>query len=512
MTATKHRPRRPYLDPRERARRLSNSIRLLAFAVAAGILLAGIGLSLFPQPYLLGVAGLLTYPLLVQTLLVVAERRDRRTERAAPVLMQLDAAVIGVACALLHFAVIPSLVLLIIVHANSVSSGGLRAWLLNLLSTAVGAGLALWLLPVPLPITTVPLSLSVLSLVGLGLHVGASSFFANRQTRFLQQTQERVREQQRQAVELSRKLAKYLPPQVWGSLFSGQRDAKLETRRKRLTIFFSDIRGFSTVSEELPLDTLTRMLNTYLSEMTRIALRYGGTIDKFIGDAVMVFFGDPKSAGAQEDAFRCVAMAVEMQEYMRFLRLRWRREGIDQKLEIRIGINTGFVTVGNFGTDSRMDYTILGTDVNLASRLESACRPGQVLISESTYGLVKDRVRCRSVGEIQVKGFHRPITVYEAHELKRNAGSKRRFVTLDSPGLGLHVDLERIHNYDKKAILKALARCATELKKDKPVAVEYETEGFALYMDDKRLRERDREKVVEMLGQAARQIQDRVRM
>ncbi|MFC6329399.1 adenylate/guanylate cyclase domain-containing protein [Alloalcanivorax gelatiniphagus] len=512
MTATKHRRRRHDLDPREQARRLSNFIRLLAFAVAAGIVLAGIGLALFPPAYLLGVAGLLAYPLLAQALLVMGERRDLRIERAAPVLMQVDAAIIGVVCALLHFAVIPCLVLLIIVHANSVSSGGLRAWLLNLLSTAAGAGLGLLLLEVPPRVTTVPLSLSVVSLVGLGLHVGATSFFTNRQTRILRQAQERVHDQQRQAVELSRKLAKYLPPQVWGSLFSGQRDAKLETRRKRLTIFFSDIRGFSTVSEELPLDALTKMLNTYLSEMTRIALRYGGTVDKFIGDAVMVFFGDPKSAGAQEDAYRCVAMAVEMQEYMRFLRLRWRRQGIDQKLEIRIGINTGFVTVGNFGTDSRMDYTILGTDVNLASRLESACRPGQVLISESTYGLVKERVRCRSVGEIQVKGFHRPITVYEAHELKRNAGSKRRFVTLDSPGLGLHMDLERIHNFDKKAILKALARCASELGKDKPVDLEYETEGFALYVESKRLREGDREKAVEMLGQAARRIQDRVRI
>ncbi len=512
MSTPKHRPRRPYLDPKQRAQRLSNYIRLLAFVVAATILFAGISLGLYPSGFLLGVAGLLAWPLLAQTAVFVAQRKDVRAERVSRVLMQLDAAVIGVACALLQFSVVPSLVLLIIVHANSVSSGGLKAWLLGLLMTAAGAAVGVLVLGVPLQPTPVPQILSVLSLVGLGLHVGASSFYANHQTRFLRQAQDRVREQQQQAVELSRKLAKYLPPQVWGSLFSGKRDAKLETRRKRLSIFFSDIRGFSTISEELPLDTLTRMLNTYLSEMTRIALRYGGTIDKFIGDAVMVFFGDPKSAGAQEDAFRCVAMAVEMQEYMRFLRMKWRRQGIDQKLEIRIGINTGFVTVGNFGTDSRMDYTILGTDVNLASRLESACRPGQVLISEGTHRLVKDRVRCRSVGEIQVKGFHRPITVYEAHELKRNAGSKRRFVTVDSAGLGLHVDLERIHNFDKTAILKTLAGCATDLKNDKPVNLEYETEGFALYVDAKRLRERDQEKVIQMLGQAAQRIQDRVRM
>ena len=512
MSTPKHRPRRPYLDPKQRAQRLSNYIRLLAFVVAAALLFAGITLGLYPVSLLLGVAALLAWPLLAQTAVFMAQRREVRAESVSRVLMQLDAAVVGVACALLHFSAVPCLALLIIVHANSVSSDGLKAWLLNLLMTAAGAILGALALKVPVQPLPVPQIMSVLSLVGLGLHVGASSLYANHQTRILREAQQRVGEQQQQAVELSRKLAKYLPPQVWGSLFSGKRDAKLETRRKRLSIFFSDIRGFSTVSEELPLDTLTRMLNTYLSEMTRIALHYGGTIDKFIGDAVMVFFGDPKSAGAQEDAFRCVAMAVEMQEYMRFLRMRWRHEGIDQKLEIRIGINTGFVTVGNFGTDSRMDYTILGTDVNLASRLESACRPGQVLISEGTHRLVKDRVRCRSVGEIQVKGFNRPVTVYEAHELKRNAGSKRRFVTVDSAGLGLHVDLERIHNFDKQAILKTLASCAAELQKGEPVNLRYETEGFALYVDAKRLRERDQEKVVAMLGQAAQRIQDRVRM
>ncbi len=512
MSTSKNRPRKPYLDPMERARRLSNYIRLLAFVVAAAILMAGVGLQLYPSHYLLGVAGLLSYPLIVQTLVVVGQRKDLLPDHFSPVVMQLDAAIIGVACALLHFAVVPSLVLLIIVHANAMSSGGLRPWLLNVLMTLGGAGLASLLLTVPPTPTMVPLSLSVLSLVGLGLYVGASSFYANRQAQFLRQAQIRVREQQQQAVDMSRKLAKYLPPQIWGSLFSGKRDAKLETRRKRLTVFFSDIKGFSAISEELPLDTLTRMLNTYLSEMTRIALRHGGTIDKFIGDAVMVFFGDPKSEGAQEDAYRCAAMAIEMQQHMRFLRQRWRREGITQKLEIRIGINTGYVTVGNFGTDSRMDYTILGTDVNLASRLESACRPGQVLISESTHELIKDRVRCRSVGDVTAKGFNRPIPVFEAQELKRNAGGKQRFVSVATTGFGLHMDLERIHNVDKNRILKALARSASDLKKRKAVAVDFEAEGFALHLHAESLPERDREKVLDVMGKAARKIQQQVRL
>lgn len=512
MTAHRSRGRRAYQDPIERARRLTHSIRLLAFAVAAMMLMAGIGIGLYPEHHLSVGAGLLAYPLLIQAIRIMAERRDWHLRGFEPIAMQLDAAVIGVACAALHFAVIPGLVLLIIVHASAMSSGGLRPWLLNLVMLVAGAATGALLLGVPMAFTTTPLSLSVLSLLGLGCYVGAAAFHANQQAHFLRLAQTRVREQQQQAVELSRKLAKYLPPQIWGSLFSGKRDAKLETRRKRLTVFFSDIKGFSNISEELPLDTLTRMLNRYLSDMTRIALRHGGTIDKFIGDAVMVFFGDPASAGAQEDAYRCAAMAIEMQQHMRLLRQRWKREGIEQNLEIRIGINTGYITVGNFGTDSRMDYTILGTDVNLASRLESACQPGKVLISESTHELIKDRVQCRSAGEIQAKGFSRPIAVFEALDLKRNAGGKRRFVTVDADGFGLHMDLERIHNFDKKPILKALARSASDLKQGKPVALDFEAEGFVLHLDSERIQRRERARVMDLMGRAARKVQEQVRM
>ncbi len=288
---TKKKARRPQLGPMERARRQANYIRLLAFLVAAMILMAGLKLNLFPELYMLGVAGLLIYPMSAQGVLFLFEKQDRPTKTVHQLLMQADAMVIGLVCALLHFSLVPAMVLLIIVHANSVSSGGLKPWLLNVLMTGVGALLMGWALGFQvLEPEQTPVLLSVISMLGLGIYVGASSAFAHLQARYLKQAQELVRRQQKQAVDMSRKLAKYLPPQVWGSLFSGKRDAKLETRRKRLTVFFSDIKGFSAISEELSLATLTKMLNTYLSEMTRIALRHGGTIDKFIGDAVMVFF------------------------------------------------------------------------------------------------------------------------------------------------------------------------------------------------------------------------------
>ncbi|MCG8392896.1 MAG: adenylate cyclase [Pseudomonadales bacterium] len=510
-TTTKKKARRPQIGPMERARRQANYIRLLAFLVAAMMLMAGIKLELYPELYMLGVAGLLAYPLAAQGVLFMGEKQDRPQKPVHQLLMQMDAMIIGLVCALLHFALVPSLVLLIIVHANAVSSGGLKPWLLNVLMTAIGAGLMGMLLGFPvLPVEDAPVLLTVISLLGLGIYVGASSAFAHLQARYLKQAQELVRRQQQQAVDMSRKLAKYLPPQIWGSIFSGKRDAKLETRRKRLTVFFSDIKGFSAISEELPLATLTKMLNTYLSEMTRIALRHGGTIDKFIGDAVMVFFGDPKSQGAQEDAYRCVLMGIEMQEQMKLLRQRWKREGIDHKLEIRIGINTGYVTVGNFGTDSRMDYTILGTDVNLASRLESACRPGGVLISEATRELVQDRIQCRSMGDIQVKGFNRPIPVFEAMGAKKDTGSRNRYISAQTEGFGIHMDMERIRDLDRKKILRALARSATDLKQEKLVTMNFETEGFSLHVDSGNLKKRQREKIIDMMGRAAKKVQTQV--
>lgn len=495
-------------DSRSLARRQANYIRLLEFLVAAVVLTAGIQLHLFPELYLLMVALLLAYPLAAQALAIHMEKQGRRQQEASRVLVQLDGVLIGLTIASLHFALIPALTLLIIVHANAVTSGGIRPWLLNILLTAAGCAAGWWISGGHiLPPEETPLTLTLLSLFGLGCYVGASSWYALQQTHHVRLAQARVARQQKQAVELSRKLAKYLPPQVWGQLFSGKRDAKLETRRRKLTVFFSDIKGFSNISEDLPLDTLTRILNTYLSEMTRIALRYGGTIDKFIGDAVMIFFGDPVSKGAKEDAFNCVAMALDMQRQMKLLRQRWQREGITQKLEIRIGINSGYVTVGNFGAESRMDYTILGTDVNLASRLESAARPGRVLISQATYELVRDRVICRNLGEIEVKGFNRPIPVYEVQDLNDRAAGQGGFVSVQAAGFGLHLDVRRIRNFDRDRILRALAKSARDLNRESAVNINFEAEGFSLHVDSSRLRERDCAKAIEVMGKAAQRIQ-----
>ncbi|HEX9447527.1 MAG TPA: adenylate/guanylate cyclase domain-containing protein, partial [Dongiaceae bacterium] len=129
---------------------------------------------------------------------------------------------------------------------------------------------------------------------------------------------------------ISLKISRYLSPQIYKSIFSGQRDVVVHTERKRLTIFFSDIKDFTATTERLQPEALTSMLNEYLTEMSTIALRHGGTIDKFIGDAILVFFGDPETRGPAEDAKACLRMAMEMRRRLAELKLKWRHEGTEE--------------------------------------------------------------------------------------------------------------------------------------------------------------------------------------
>lgn len=510
-TATNGQKKLTREDPQAKARRMSNYIRLLEFLVAAVILISGIQRKIFPFEYFLFVAVLLAYPLLAQIIAWFIEKRGNQQQAIAAVLIQLDAFIIGAGMATLHFSIVPCAALLIIVNANAVTGGGVLLWLMSLVWLIIGGFVGAMVVGFQLmPIEQTPNLLTLMSMLGLGVYVAASSLNYHHQNKLVLEAQERLTQQQKQAVELSRKLAKYLSPQIWGSLFSGRRDAKVETRRKKLTVFFSDIKGFSNMSEDLTLEQLTSMLNTYLSEMTRIAERHGGTVDKFIGDAVMVFFGDPTSKGSKEDATACVAMAIEMQKHMKLLRQRWKREGIDKRLEIRIGINTGYVTVGNFGTDTRLDYTILGTDVNLASRLESAARPGHILISQSTMELVKDRILCRNMGDIQVKGFNRDIPVHEVVDFRSKAGKNSDFISLEADGFGIHLHIERVRNFDKKRILHTLAKSASELNQTHNVKVNYEAEGFAIHLDSDLINPKDRSRILQVMGEAAMKVKERL--
>jgi adenylate cyclase len=231
----------------------------------------------------------------------------------------------------------------------------------------------------------------------------------------LKQIEERnaaLDEKTRMLESLSIKLSKYLSPQVYASIFAGSREVELATERKRLTVFFSDIKDFTATTADMQPEDLTTMLNRYFTAMSKIALGYGAHIDKFIGDAMLMFFGDPETRGVEEDARACVRMAVAMQQQMAELQQEWRASGFEQPFEMRVGINTGFCNVGNFGSDDRMDYTIIGAEVNLAARIEAAADPGGILISYPTYALVRDIVRAEERGSIDAKGIRREVRVF----------------------------------------------------------------------------------------------------
>ncbi len=211
---------------------------------------------------------------------------------------------------------------------------------------------------------------------------------------------------------VSAQLAKFIPQQVYGSISADPAEARIQSKRKKLTVFFSDIAGFTETADQLEAEELTWLINRYLTEMSQIATDHGGTIDKYIGDGMMVFFGDPESRGVKQDALDCVRMAIAMREQMKQLAEVWREAGIERALKVRMGIHTDTCTVGNFGSDMRMEYTIMGNGANTASRLETAATPGEILISHETYMHVRNEFLCEQAGSIAVKGIAYPLTTY----------------------------------------------------------------------------------------------------
>jgi class 3 adenylate cyclase len=243
---------------------------------------------------------------------------------------------------------------------------------------------------------------------------------------------------------ISMKLAKYLSPQIYKSIFSGQKDVAITTERKKLTIFFSDIENFTGTAERLQPEDLTALLNEYLTEMSTIALEHGATVDKFVGDAILGFFGDPETKGVAEDARACVRMAIDMQRRLTQLNTQWRQRGIEQPFRARIGINTGYCNVGNFGSESRMDYTIIGAEANLAARLQSIADPGGIVLSYETYALVRDLVRAHPMPAITMKGISREVVPYEVEGLLTELGQRPQVISERAKGLDLFVDLDVI--------------------------------------------------------------------
>jgi class 3 adenylate cyclase len=208
-------------------------------------------------------------------------------------------------------------------------------------------------------------------------------------------------------------IRRYVPEQVAEAVLSDTPEAIERHERRRLTIFFSDLVGFTDLSEELEPEDLAMVLHDYFTEMSAIAKRHGGTVDDLVGDAILVLFGAPDFTDDRDQSLRAVRMAVEMQEAMGPLNQRWASAGIPETLIVRMGINTGVATVGNFGSAERTKYTALGKQVNVAARIQSHCEPGKVLLSHATWLLVRDEIPCTPKGELTLKGLHKPMPAYE---------------------------------------------------------------------------------------------------
>jgi len=277
----------------------------------------------------------------------------------------------------------------------------------------------------------------------------------------LEQASDLVTEKNKELETLSTKLSKYLSPQVYSSIFSGSQEVKIASTRKKLTVFFSDIADFTSTTDDLESEELTTLLNHYLTAMSEIALAYGATIDKYVGDAVLAFFGDPETRGVNEDATACVNMAIAMQRRMRELQAEWRDRGWQKPFQLRIGINTGYCTVGNFGSEDRMDYTIIGSEVNLASRLQSHAELGGILLSHDTYSLVKDQVLAAERTAIHAKGIAKPVRNYAVIAPVDDLIAQGRAIHEEQAGLRVLVDLEKL---DKAKAVKALESILCRLK------------------------------------------------
>ena len=272
-----------------------------------------------------------------------------------------------------------------------------------------------------------------------------------RQKGIVQAAKEEAEKQQQLLQKASDRLSKYLSPQICEQIFS---DVEFDTGtgRKKLTIFFSDIVNFTSITESMEAEELSGFLNFYLTNMCEIALKHGGTIDKFIGDSVMIFFGDPQSKGPEQDALACCNMGLEMLAFVEKNEELFKEQfNFPEKLEIRIGVHSGVCSVGNFGSDQRLDYTVIGRAVNVAARLEQAAPKNSMLFSNSTKSLLGDTFQVSDSIEVKAKGIDRPIIGY----ILTNQISKRSLVTVKEEGISVKFDPNIV---DKKEVDKFLLK------------------------------------------------------
>lgn len=270
----------------------------------------------------------------------------------------------------------------------------------------------------------VPLAACVMLL--MGGYVGLTHYFFLRDgvwlnhvypsldlvTVYLGTTVHRYRKEEREKKMIRQTFSLYVHGSVVEEMLEHPERLRLGGEKRELTVLFSDIRGFTSLSEKLPPEELVPQLNLYLTRMTQVVFDHHGTLDKYIGDAVMAIFGAPVSDEAH--AVKACGTALDMMTALRLLQKDWEAQGLPI-LQIGIGINTGLMMVGNMGSERRFDYTVLGDNVNLASRLEGLTKMYgvSIVVSESTWEAAKDRYVGRELDVVRVKGKQNPVAIYE---------------------------------------------------------------------------------------------------
>ncbi|MGV8080547.1 MAG: CHASE2 domain-containing protein [Syntrophales bacterium] len=226
----------------------------------------------------------------------------------------------------------------------------------------------------------------------------------------------------------------YLTASVINEMLKDPTKLKLGGDKKNLTVLFSDIRGFTTISEKLSPEELVHLLNEYLTSMTDLVFKYDGLLDKYMGDAIMAVWGAPLDQ--PDHAERACRTALEMLDELKKLQNKWESEG-RPRMDIGVGINTGDMVVGNMGSQMRFDYTVMGDSVNLGSRLEGINKEygTNIVISEFTHEIVKDRFLCRELDSVRVKGKKLPVRIYELLGERKDAERWERWIKVFEEGL-----------------------------------------------------------------------------
>lgn len=387
--------------------------RVFSYGIAAVILGSKMYYTGFSFPYALFLVFLLAHPHLNYHLFGSL----KNTAKGARLALLVDGWLIGLMIVLVEFSALASVAFVsgLVMSTLMIAKPGFL--LINLGSLTLSTCLSFLLLSANVNIegwlaTNVLASILIISYSGMVASLGFDETSdldtkwrtTDRDKNMLQGTFDRLRP--------------YVASQLVSSL---QVTEKITTCRKRISVFFSDIEGFTRLMDNLPEAMMTRILNEYLNEMAEVAIAHGGTVDKFIGDGVMIFFGAPESRGAAQDAICCVRMAVAMRIRLECLRSKWSSDGIPSGLHIRMGIHSGYSAVGNFGSSERMDYTAVGGVVNLASRLESAAGRDEILVSAQTWALVEREVLGEIKQPIRVKGIAGEISVVAILNIKDSA-------------------------------------------------------------------------------------------